>query len=54
MPRTKEIASMLCDVSPIQTDDEAQARLNTYELDLPDPLGPMIEVKYESPKCITW
>lgn len=25
-----------------------------YELDLPEPLGPMIEVKYESPKGKTW
>ena len=28
--------------------------LNTYELDFPEPLGPIMDVKYESPKRIVW
>jgi hypothetical protein len=26
----------------------------SMEFDFPEPLGPMIDVKYESPNCNTW
>jgi len=51
MPRTKEMASILKESECVFP---RRITAYTYELDLPEPLGPMMEVKKESPKSRTW